>query len=438
MKTDNYYIEALQSDAYKKLAWVIDCFTVTTYPFFENHDIDYFYPYQLVNSSKDKDKLYFVDAVEKTITELTDYKKGQPLMRFKDRIILQPNDLPNVTEKVETNYGNTFFNMYVLCYSFGDKIPFMTGKIKGNKVEQIIAERLKPHVPGEEETRDPNYIYVDELLKHNDAVSALEGLTMISAPSVGVETMRPSPGVLKLRDELLKKHGNDIENPATLAAVMKELVEYEMEQLKDTDAARFYMSPKSYAVIRAKRFLMYGLEGGLGGTTPALVKDSLSSGWNMENFGAYVDGIRGGSYSRGKETAVGGEWVKHFQRVFQNIKIVETDCGSKHGMSWTLTDYNYERFIGLWRLEAGKPTLLDEQTCKELIGSTIIVRTPMLCKTKAPNFCETCCGTSVSATPNALHSVTSRIGSIFMLTRMKKMHGKATETRYYDVNNAIN
>lgn len=438
MKTSNYYIEALQSGAYKKLAWVIDCFTETNYPFFENHDIDYFYPYQLVSSSKAIDKLFFVDSVEGTITELTEYKKGKPLMLFSDRIVLQPNDLPNVKTEISTNYGNTFFNMYVLCYAFGNKVDFITGKIAGRKVEGLIAQRLKEHVPGEEETRDPQFIYVDELIKHNDAVSALEGLVMITAPSLGIETMVPSPGVIKLRDELLKQHGDDLANPATLAAVMKELVAYEMDALKDTDAAKFYLGPKSYAVIRAKRFLLYGLEGGLGDTSPSLVKEALSEGWNMENFSAYVDGIRGGSYSRGKETAVGGEWVKHFQRVFQNIKIVEPDCGSKHGMSWTLADYNYTRFVGLYQVVQGKPVLLDEETCQKLIGSTIIVRTPMLCKTPAPNFCETCCGTSVSATPNALHSVTSRIGSIFMLTRMKKMHGKATETRYYDVNNAIN
>lgn len=438
MKTSEYYIEALQAGTYKKLAWVIDCFTETEYPFFENHEIDYFYPYQLVISSTGIDKLFFVDKVEGTITELTEYVKGQPLMRFRDRILLKPNDLPNVKSEIDTNYGNTFYNAYVLCYAFGNKIEFVTGKVKGGAIEAMITPRLKKYVPGEEATRDPQFIYVDELLKHNDATSALEGLVMLSAPSMTVETMLPTKGVLKRRDELLKKNAADLDNPATIAAIMKELVDYEKESLKGSDATGFYLSAKSYDVIRAKRFLLYGLEGGFGDTSPHLIKESLAEGWNMNNFPALADGIRGASYSRGHETAIGGEWVKHFQRVFQNIKIAEPDCGSKYGMSWRLTSYNHSRFVGLYQLIQGKPQLLDAETCKKLIGSTIIVRSPMLCKTKAPNFCETCCGTSVSSTPNALHSVTSRIGSIFMLTRMKKMHGKATETRYYDVDNAIN
>lgn len=438
MDTNTYYIEALQSGAYKRLDWAIECFSITDYPIFENGTINDYYGYQLVRSSTDRDKLFFVDKVENGITELSQYTPGEPLMRFSDRIVLQPNDLPNVKKKTDTNYGNVFYNMFVLCYAFGNKIDFVTGSIKGRDIENQIAARLVKYTPGEEDTRDPEFIYVDELIKHNDAASALEGLIMLSAPSVSVDTMMPSPGVLELRDKLLEQHKDDLDNPATIAAIMKQLTDHEKEQLKDSDSKGFYLSGKAFDVIRAKRFLLYGMEGGFGDTKPHLVKESLKEGWNMQNFPALVDGIRGASYSRGKETAVGGEWVKHFQRVFQNIKIVEPDCGSKHGMEWRLTEHNYERFIGLNRVVAGKPQPLDSDTCKSLIGSTIIVRTPMLCKTTPPNYCEACCGASISATPDALHSVTSKIGTVFMLVRMKKMHGKATETRIYDVENAIN
>ena len=99
------------------------------------------------------------------------------------------------------------FNAYVLCYAFGDKYPFITGKIKGKPIESHIAKNLKPYDPKvDPATRDPNYFYVDELIKHNDAVSALEGLCMIAVPSVSLPTMMPVPGVLELR-ELYKAQG---------------------------------------------------------------------------------------------------------------------------------------------------------------------------------------------------------------------------------------
>lgn len=437
MHNNNYYIEAIQAGTYKRLDWIIDCFTVTEHPIFEEGKFDSFYPYQLVRSQTDTNALFFVDSVEQTVTKLTDYKPNRPLFTFQDRITLKPNDLPNVSSEIDTNYGNTLVNAYILCYAFGNKIPFITGKIKADKVESQIVHRLREHVIGEEDTRDPSFIYVDELIKHNDAVSALEGFCMLSVPSVSVETMLPTPGVLALRDELLKAHAGELDNPAVIADIMGKLAAHEKAQLKGTDAEGFYLSGKSYDVIRMKRFVMYGLEGGFGDDAPHLITRSLKEGWNMEQFPALVDGLRGGSYARGIETAVGGEWVKHFQRVFQNIKVVEPDCGTVNTMSWGVTDYNYKRFVGLNRMVGNRATLLDEQTAKSLIGSSIKVRTPMLCKTTAPNFCETCCGEAISASANALHSITSEVGSVFMLARMKKMHGKATATRQYDLKNAI-
>lgn len=438
MKNNEYFIEALQAQAYKKLDWVIDCFSVTEYPQYEDQDFEQLYPYQLVHSKGDKTKLYFVDSIEQSISPLEDYKPGTPLMRFDDRIILKPNDLPNVSEEIDTRYGNVFVNAYIYCYAFGDKIPFATGKINHKKIEKEIANRLQPYNPNvDPTTRDRQYIYVDELLKHNDAASSLEGIMMLAVPSMTLPAMMPSQGVIDMRDKLLKEHKDELHNPAIIAAIMAKLSAYEKEQLKGTDAEGFYIKDSAYSVTRMKRFIMYGIEGGFGETTPKFIPRSLKEGWDVTEFPALVDGLRGGSYARGSETAVGGEWVKHFQRVFQNIQVVEDDCKTKHGMQWTITDYNYTRFVGLNRIQNGQSKLLDLEECQALIGKTIIVRTPMLCKTQAPNFCAACCGVSIAASANALHSITSQIGSVFMLARMKSMHGKATQTRPYDYKTAI-
>ena len=184
MNNDEYFIEALQSDTYKKLDWIIDCFTVTVYPVFEEGRFDTFYPYQLVRSNTNPEALFFIDGIEESITQLVDYVPSKPLFSFKDRIQLKLKDLPNVLEPVETNYGNTLVNAYILCYPFEDKIPFMTGRMTGRDIEEQIVHRLKEYVPGDDvSTRDRSFIYVDELVKHNDAVSALEGLCMITVPS---------------------------------------------------------------------------------------------------------------------------------------------------------------------------------------------------------------------------------------------------------------
>lgn len=438
MKNSDYFIEALQAQTYKKLAWVIDCFTAAEYEVFDETNQSKYYPYQLVKLKGDDNSLYFIDNIESTPTKLEEYKAGEALLRFKDELELPINALPNVSKVTKTTYGNAFFNAYVLCYAFGSKFPYVNSGFNGGRIESIIAQNLKDYDRSvDPDTRDPNFFYVDELIKHNNAASALEGLSMVSVPSVSYSTMVPTPGVLELRDKLLEKHKDDLDNPATVAEIMKQLVEHEKKHLKGGETDGFYIKGKSFDVIRMKRFIMYGLEGGFGDGKPHLITKSLSEGWDVNNFAEMVDGLRGGSYSRGAETAIGGEWVKHFQRVFQNVKVIEEDCGVKMGFDWLITDNNYNRFSGLWMLENGRSIQLTEDKVKPLIGKTITVRSPMLCKSQAPNFCEKCCGEAISANKQALHSITSEVGSVFMLVRMKQMHGNAVISKTYDYKKAI-
>lgn len=430
MKNNQYFIEALQSGAYKKQAWIIDVFTIADYDRLtndteDNRSYENFYPYQLVKLDSDPDNLYFSDHQECTFTKLEDYKKNESLFRFSDVITLQPNDLPNVKEPVTECYGNVVINMVVLCYPFGDKIPFQTGKIDGGKLKNLIVPRFTgKQKPGEEP------ITVEEFNKHLDAVSSLEGWVMLCAPASPIETLTPSPGVLELRDKLFEKHKHELDNPAVIANIAQQLADYERNALKGTEAEGFYMGGKVYDVVRMKRFLMYGLEGGMGSSNPKFIPQSLDEGWNLDAFPDMVDGLRGASYARGKETALGGELYNLTQRAFQNIKVdMETkDCGAKHGLPVLVTDYTYKRLLGLYQIINGKPVAITEESAKSLVGTTIELRTPMLCKNKSPDFCPICCGDGLSANPNSLHAIVGDVGSTFMYVRMKKMHGKAAKT----------
>lgn len=426
MTNNEYFIEALQSGAYKRLDWVIDCFTQAAHKVIMTSDEETrtykdFYPYELVRMEGDEG-LYFADHQDETFKQLTEYKPNEALFRFDDVIDLKPNDLPNVKEDIRECYGNVMINAVLFCHPFGDKIPFMKGRISPDDIKKEVVPRLMGRA------QDGNNITVEEFIKHCDAASSLEGWVLMCAPSATVETLLPTPGVLELRDKLLKEHEHELDNPAVVASIMMQLAKYEKEVLSKTEADGFYLSGKSYDVVRMKRFIMYGMEGGFGGTKPELIKSSLNEGWDMDAFPAMVDGLRAGSYARGKETAKGGELYNTIQRIFQNVKIDADDCGSKHGMSWTVTKDNHKQFIGLYQIKSGKPVRIEHDQTEALIGTTITVRTPMLCKHQAPNYCKTCCGDTVSAGENTLHTTIGRVGSVFMYARMKSMHGKASKT----------
>lgn len=437
MLTKDYYIEALQNGMYKYLAWITDCFSVSEYTVVEGdtrvEDLD---PYTIFKFPADDKSLYFADPENGGYGKLEEYKVGEPLMKFLDPIELKPNDLPNLDRDVTTTYGNALVNMYILVYPFGNKIPFMEGKIDGGRVLKVIGEKLHDNVPENQRTNE--FIYADEFIKHSDAVSSLEGFTLLAVPSTSIETLKPTSGVLKLRDELLAKHKDELNNPAVVISIMNQLAAYEKEALKDTEAAGYYLSGKSYDVIRMKRFIMYGLEGGFGDGPPQFITRSLDEGWNMDNFPSLVDGMRSGSYGRGFETAIGGEWVKIFQRVFQNVTLVEDDCGNNNGMRWLVTEWNYKRFDGLNRILPGnKYEMLTADTAKTLIGQVIEVRTPMLCRVTYPNLCRACCGRAISNSEGAIHSIVARVGSVFMGVRMAKIHGKSAKTNKFTINGSF-
>lgn len=424
---------------YKKKIWALEVFSeceFTVYDEVPEHELSL---YQLVTKKQDKDSVFAVlMSDDKLVLEpLEGYKKGQPVCAIRGLLELNKGDLENVVEKTITTYGNAFINCYILIYPFGNKFDFMTGYINTKSIESRIARTLTDTpAPGAE--RLDNLIYVDEYLKYGEAMSSLEGFSMLCVQAASPSTMVPNPAVIKRRDELFEQYKDQLDDQAVIAKIQMELAALDKVSLEDDVSKDFYMKDKSWDVIRMKRYAMYGVEGGFGEASEAvLIKKSLNDGWEVDKIPNMVDSMRSGSFSRGKETALGGETVKTFYRIFQNVKVSEDDCGSKSGIWYDVHADNYKRLVGLNAIDSSGVHLTTEEELKALIGSKIQLRTPMLCNVKAPNFCKVCVGEVLAARPEAVHIVTSDVGSAFMGARMGAMHGKALRTIPYDYNSAI-
>lgn len=436
MLKHEYFLKAVNNDAALERDWVISGFSPTEYEVYEEHDEDHFYPYQLVYSRYNKGMLYFVDPdSENGITELEPHPIGKPYMSYADRIKLSVGSLANVDRELETRFGNVVANAILFVYPFGNRISFMTGKIDGDKVASMIADKLRD-TPKEGEEREKGFFYVDELEKHANAANYLEAFNYTCVPTTSEKTMLPNPAVVKLRDELLKKHAHELDNPAVIANIQAQLVALDKESFKDDRASGFYLSAKAYNISRMKKFGMMGLIGGIGDVKPSLVSTSLAEGWDKNNINSYVDDIRAGSYSRGKSTAISGYGVKLVYNAFQSVRIIEDDCGVTKGLTFKVTKSNYGRFINRYLLDSkNKPVLITEEIARNAIGSVINVRTPMLCKTTPPSFCAKCAGMSIARLPNSVHITASDINSIYMNITMKSMHGKSLSTAIYTIVN---
>lgn len=447
MDKRQFLIEAIQAGAYRRRAWCIKAFSVTKHePYQLGNPVE---PYDIVITSEDKVGIYCIDPTsEMKPVKIEGATQTEPIFQMKDRIKLLPGDLPSVKEEIDTTCGNVLVNAMVLIWPFGDKIPFQVGRINGIKLEAMLASKLHD-TPEEGATRDKDRIYVDELIKYCDAMAALGSLATLNVPAASPKILTIDPSVIKRRDELLKENADRLHDAATLAKIEAELVAMDKATMKGDPSEGFMISGKQWDVCRKRQFIMLGAEPGFGETQHGVkpIETSLREGWQVKRMPEMIDNLRSGSYNRGAETAMGGESVKYFYRVFQNTRVAEDDCGSTSGLKWKITEDNFKRFVGLHRADITVKTTdkaakaeasrLTPEVLKSLIGKTIEVRTPMLCKTQAPSFCARCVGDSLAMTPTGLHIAASDVGSAFMLVFMKKMHGVALKTSRYRYKHSI-
>ena len=144
-------------------------------------------------------------------------------------------------------------------------------------------------------------------------------------------------------------------------------------------------------------------------------------------------GARKGASDTALNTAKAGYLTRRLVDVAQDVVVTEEDCGDKVGMAWYITESNYGDFNGRYMIENGKVIEIDSQLLRKYIGSTIYVRTPMLCKLEPPSYCAMCVGKDVSRLPKSVHITASNINSTYMNVTMKSMHGKSLKTKEYDI-----
>jgi len=421
-----YFLRALHGGAYLKKHWVYSAFSKV----FEEPEayLADSYDYRLVRTETG---YYFVDPEKNgALTLINDGDPLERLFAFKERIMLLPNDLPNVKEKIDTLYGNALVNYIVLVYPFHDKIPFITGKISVGKIEGKIEKMLRSDVTGDQ-VEEPGFIYVREYLKYTQAIFFLSGLNPICVPSASPKTLTRDPRIPEIRAKELEANKDRLHDPAVIARIDKKLEEVDRAWVDDW-GKNFYIKDKQYNNSRKKMFSMIGYEKAfIEGQAGTLITKSLSEGLDFKNLPAMFNSSREGSFNRGAMTMLGGVAVKEAIRAMQNSKIVPGDCGSLLGIAKLVTAQNAESLVGFYHINGGAKEITDENV-QSLIGKQILLRRPILCKTPYTDFCSVCMGKKNADNPTGLSAMVASISSVFMNVFMKKMHVSSLALAEYD------
>lgn len=453
-----YFLRALNAGAYTYKEWIIECFGIVrlfpkpegelvrlrelpeeereVLPYMFDDEPDRFrferYPYQLFN---DGGKVVFCDPEEKVWVELPELtaqlKAREAFFRFMDRVDLPARAIPNLLAPVKnTCYGNIMLNQSVLVYSFGDRIPYQEGKFSLKKVEGIIAQ-LCTSLPEDDNTpRDPKLIYVDEVdQRYYHAAYNTSGWLQLGVPAATPYTITVSPEIRVLRKKLLEDHIDELNNPVVIAKIMGELIKADKAWQAQDPNAGFLQPGKTFDVVRAKQFLMHGIEYDFTDRSKiTVIERSLSEQWDITKLPQMANSLIDGSYNRGAMTALGGELAKVFQRFFLSTVISMEDCKTKLGRYRDLSQENIGWYHGAYVQSTSGDVLVTQDNEKTFIGKTVLVRSPMYCQATDGNFCIHCMGENFRNREQSLPAVATEIGNRLMYIMMSRMHGVALKS----------
>lgn len=435
MKKLDLFLRAMYAQEYRRTDWVISAFAVIAEdPNGWKKDP---YPYRIVQTQTGS---WYVDP-EKNCEELSPIEgtvPGEAPFKVRDRVRLPVGYVENMFEETETTYGNLLANYILLIYPFGDKIPYKTGSIAADKIEDEIIKRLRD-TPEDGTPRDEKYLYVDEYLKFADAAFYLVGFSQLVVPANTPKSIQTHPDMPALKAKLYEQYKDQLKDQAVIARIGAEMQKLDREWLKG-DLSEGFFTGKSYKVVRPKLFQHMGSESGLSDSIEAnTIKNSLSEGWDIHKFPDMNNNLRAGSFNRGAQTMLGGESVKWLLRAAGNIMITEDDCGSNMGKAVYMEGDAAKKAIGFNLMnDDGTTTEVTSENVGTYIGKTVRLRTPMFCRLDKTDFCKTCVGVRLAAIPTGAASAISEIGSILLSIFMKAMHGKVLETNHWDWKDQLN
>lgn len=270
---------------------------------------------------------------------------SQEPFAVKDFLIVRPGDIENYPsgEWFVTTYGRYLCNYFLLASTLCTRIyipelKYINDTWPFGKLERKLGELLlndKIAVPQIDEYIDNGYFI--------SSVGEICGTVMTRKSIV------PNPDLIKLRDQLLKKHQHELNDPRVMTIIENELIAADKKYMKGDPAMDFLGdSGKKFNVHRKRKNLAVGMleEFGEGRGKYTFVARSLAEGWKASDMPALMDEARRGFYDRAKETEVAGLDTKWMISVFQDCKITQKDCGTKELLSVTLTKETAGAYLG--------------------------------------------------------------------------------------------
>ena len=222
MRINDFFLEAMQNNAWHNPKWVKSIFCLRREDPLAWHNDKY--PYRIVTAN---DGYYYLNK-ELVLTRL---EGAEDITRapvpFREPITVPPNTIPNWASGGETDIGILFANYVLLIGVFHDKIPYINGEVKINKIEKIIVDNREDYPNGDPNNPDrkKDKFYIDEFIKFSRACDYLENFNDLFVPGGSPKMMTLHPDYFAYRDSLVKEYEGKLNNPIYAAEFVNKLLD---------------------------------------------------------------------------------------------------------------------------------------------------------------------------------------------------------------------
>lgn len=437
MNTESIFVEALKRGLYLKKVWVIRAFSV----YRETPDQERLGEFDIRYTADGVQVMLLTDTGLDWVT--IDGRPGdRPLFYPATPLKVTPDMIPNCVSDVDSTYGDLLFNWIAVVEPFGNRIDYQVGPVNITALERKIAEllvddrdiqpsygsRYGDHIPPEKQ------ITVSEYMKYGRCMGALAGFVQLFVPSITPKSMTTHPDSRRVRAELIEKYADRLWDPVIQARIQNELIKLDKEHVAGDPSEGFFLgSNKTFGTARKRMFSIHGPEAGFSeGGNAELVVNSLNEGWDLTKLVPMFNSTRAGSFYRGALTALGGEAVKFFMRVFQNIAVTIPDCGSRLGVDRYIGAGEGDYYVGLHLIKPNGTEVITRESAKKMEGTVVRTRSPLFCKEKGDGYCEKCVGEALAAIRFGLAAENTSVASKFMDIMMASAHAKELKTAKLD------
>lgn len=349
-----------------------------------------------------------------------------------DEFTLNPNEYPDVKEKLRTTVGQYTYNMIMFRNGLYKIVGYVNKTLnsKGvNKVEEQISSALM-----EEK------ITVDEFIEYLDNFQRLSmGAHHIISSSFTMRGLKPVPQVIKHRDQLLKQHAKDVEegNVIAIANIEKILVKEAEEILHDEPSLALYRSGARGSMGNNYKSMSI-MKGAIQDPTTGkydIITNSYIQGIDKRDISAAGNNVVNGTYPKSVGTAVGGYKFKEMSSALQAIVCDEpgTDCGSKGYIEVVMKESNKNEYLYRYIIEGKKLVLLDNTNINKYINKPVKMRDAMYCI--GDKLCSVCAGEQFNKLNiKSIGLASSKVGSTMVNVGMKTFHDSSIKLFDIDIN----